>query len=135
MIEQHRIHSHQVVTCLFSKTQRVTADTEQLAIEREASTAPRSRRSSDLNWETFAVWSYAVLLFATLLFCVYIILAKCNGDWPFRSDRNDGKQDERGKPSQLTEIPSPFYLRSLPFLLPAAESRAGGTQTPCTWYE
>ncbi len=44
---------------------------------------PAEDRPSDLNWETLAIWGYTVLIFAALFFCIYIILAKCNGDWTF----------------------------------------------------
>jgi len=44
---------------------------------------PAEDRLSDPNWETLAIWGYTVLIFAALIFCIYIILAKCNGDWPF----------------------------------------------------
>jgi len=83
MIEQHQNHVHQVATCLFSKSFRATADTEQRLIEREGESAPRPNRPNDLNWKTLAIWSYVLFSFGALLYCVYIILAKCNGDWPF----------------------------------------------------
>ncbi len=83
MIAQHRNHVHQVASCLFSKTFRVTADTEQRLIEREGGCAPHPNQPNDLNWETLAICGFVVFNFAALLFCVYIILAKCSGDWPF----------------------------------------------------
>jgi hypothetical protein len=33
--------------------------------------------------ENFAIWSLVVVSFAALLFCAYIILAKCRGTSPF----------------------------------------------------
>jgi len=83
MFEQHQNHVCQVATGLFSKAFRATANTERRLIEHEGGSAPQPNRPSDLNWKKLAIWSYAVFSFAALLFCVYIILAKCNGDWPF----------------------------------------------------
>jgi hypothetical protein len=82
MIKQHRIHVHQVATGLFSKTLRLTADSEQRFIECECGSAPRPNRPNVLNWKTLAIWSFVVFNFAALLFCIHIILAKCSGDWP-----------------------------------------------------
>jgi len=33
--------------------------------------------------ENFAIWTLVVVSFAALLFCAYIILAKCRGTSPF----------------------------------------------------
>jgi len=33
--------------------------------------------------ENFAIWSFMIVSFAALLFCAYIILAKCRGILPF----------------------------------------------------
>ena len=33
--------------------------------------------------EMFAIWSFVVFSFGALLFCAYIILAKCRGTSPF----------------------------------------------------
>ena len=35
------------------------------------------------RWGNFAIWSLVVVSFAALLFCAYIILAKCRGTSPF----------------------------------------------------
>ena len=35
------------------------------------------------KWELFALVSFIVLSFAGLLFCFYVIAAKCRGTWPF----------------------------------------------------
>jgi hypothetical protein len=35
------------------------------------------------KWELFMLLSFVVLSFAGLLFCGYVILAKCRGTWPF----------------------------------------------------
>ena len=83
MFEQHQNHVHQAATGLFSKACRATGDTEQRLIEREGGSAPQPNLPSDLNWKTLAIWSYVLFSFGVLLFCVYIILAKCNGGWPF----------------------------------------------------
>jgi len=36
-------------------------------------------KSSHLNWQMFAIWSFVVVCFAALFFAGYVIWAKCNG--------------------------------------------------------
>ena len=83
MIERHRNNGHQVATDPLSEIHRVTVDSERRPIERDSESAPRPNRSSHLNWELLAIWGFVVFSFAALPFCLYLILAKCFGDWPF----------------------------------------------------
>ncbi len=46
---------------------------------------PQPRESRRQHWETIAAWSFAVLTFAALLLCLYLIQAKCAGTWPFQA--------------------------------------------------
>jgi hypothetical protein len=41
------------------------------------------RKVPRASLEMFAIWSFVVFSFAALLFCSYIILAKCRGTSPF----------------------------------------------------
>ena len=34
------------------------------------------------KWELFAILSFVVLSYAGLIFCFYVIMAKCRGTWP-----------------------------------------------------
>jgi hypothetical protein len=36
-------------------------------------------KSSHLNWEMLAIWSFVAVSFAALFFALYVIWAKCNG--------------------------------------------------------
>ncbi len=48
-------------------------------------TVPPPRESRRQHRETIATWSFAVFTFAALLFCLYLIQAKCAGTWPFQA--------------------------------------------------
>ena len=50
-------------------------DFEESPIERESERAPRPKRSSHLNWEMLAIWSFVVFSFGGLPFCGYNIFA------------------------------------------------------------
>jgi len=41
---------------------------------------PRSNKSSHMNWEMFAIWSFMVVSFAAFFYVVYMIWARCHGD-------------------------------------------------------
>jgi hypothetical protein len=53
-------------------------DSERRAIEPGAF-VPRSNKSSHLNWEMLALWSFVAVSFAALFAAGYIIWTKCNG--------------------------------------------------------
>ena len=40
---------------------------------------PRSNKSSRLNWEMLALWSFVAVSFAVFFVAGYVIWAKCNG--------------------------------------------------------
>ena len=50
---------------------------------REPDTATPSDEPRCNRWELFALLSFIVLSFAGLIFCFYVIAAKCRGTWPF----------------------------------------------------
>ena len=45
--------------------------------------APSGTRPRREGLELFAIWSYVVFSFAALFFALYVIWAKCQGNWPF----------------------------------------------------
>jgi hypothetical protein len=67
----------------FAKTRRVTEASERRSIERTSDSAPLLNRSNHRNWELFVIWSFVVVSFAGFFFCLWVISAKCRGDWPF----------------------------------------------------
>ena len=53
-------------------------DSERRPVESGAF-VPRSNKSSHLNWERFAIWSFVAVSFAAFFVAGYVIWAKCNG--------------------------------------------------------
>ena len=43
--------------------------------------APSGTKARRENLELFAIWSYVALSFAALFFSLYVIWAKCQGNW------------------------------------------------------
>ena len=82
MIERHQ-DKGQVATYVFSKTHRVAEGFERRPIARARGDILRPDRSTHLNWEILAIWSFVVFSFAALLFCVCVIYAKCQANSPF----------------------------------------------------
>jgi hypothetical protein len=56
-------------------------------IVREGENGSCPERSGHVNWEMLAIWSFVVFSFAALLFCIFIMFAKCHSDWPFGAFR------------------------------------------------
>jgi hypothetical protein len=83
MTEQHPSNGHQTVTALLSRTRPVFEASERRLIVREGEDGACLKRSSDVNWEMLAIWGFVVLSFAAMLFCIFIIFAKCHNDWPY----------------------------------------------------
>jgi hypothetical protein len=83
MTELHPSNGHQIVTEPFSKIRRVTEASERRSIERTSDSAPLLNRSIHRNWEMFVIWSFVVVSFAAFFSCLWVISAKCRGDWPF----------------------------------------------------
>jgi hypothetical protein len=77
MIERHPYSGRQVATDLGSEIHRVIEDSERHPVERESESAPLTDKSSPLNWEMLAIWSFVVFSFAAFIFAGYVIWAKC----------------------------------------------------------
>lgn len=82
MTELHPTSGHQIMTESFSKTHRVTETAERCSIGRTTESTPLLNRLIHRNWEMFLIWSFVVVSFAAFFFCLWVISAKCHGDWP-----------------------------------------------------
>ena len=48
--------------------------------KRESESDPRPDKSNHLNWGMIAFWGFVIFTFAGLIFALYVIWAKCNGN-------------------------------------------------------
>jgi hypothetical protein len=53
------------------------------------------RRASRLDWKGIAFWSFVVLSFAALIFALYVIWTKCDGNSLSGNFRNDFSETPR----------------------------------------
>jgi hypothetical protein len=80
MTELYPTNSPQTMTEPFSTTLPVIDASERGPIEPESESGPRVGKTSHVNWAMLAIWSFAVFSFAALLFCIFIMFAKCHSD-------------------------------------------------------
>ena len=66
-------------------------DSERRPIEPGAF-VPRSNKSSRLNWEMLALWSFVAVSFAALFAAGYVIWAKCDGPSPLPNKGSGAKR-------------------------------------------
>ena len=83
MIGRHQDNGRTPVPYVFSRTHRLTEQFEPSPLAHEARSAPHRDGSRHVNWEMLAVWILVTFSFAALLFCMYIVRAKCQGNSPF----------------------------------------------------
>ena len=82
MIALHRNNSQQITTPLLSNSHRLTEGSERRPIDSESQSGSCVKKASHLKWETIVIGCFVALSFAALLFCGFILWAKCSGDWP-----------------------------------------------------
>ncbi len=83
MMKPHQTDGQQPVSYVFSRTHGLTEDFELRPIAHETRSAPRRDRIRHVNWELPATWSLVVFCFSALLYCLYVIRAKCQVTPPF----------------------------------------------------
>ena len=80
MIALHRNNSQQMTPPLLSNASRLAEDSARSTIVHESENASRHTDSNRLNWEMLVIWGFVVLSFAALIFCIFILFAKCHSD-------------------------------------------------------
>ena len=83
MLKRHKNNSGKLVPYMFSRTHRLTEQLEPSPLAHEARSAPHRDTSSHVDWELLWTWGLVIFSFAALLFCMYVIRAKCQGNSPF----------------------------------------------------
>ena len=74
--------ARQARTGLLSETRRATDHSERYAAEEEFAPSPPTNQANRLAWEMSAFWIFALFSFAALIFAVYVIWTKCEGNSP-----------------------------------------------------
>lgn len=64
-------------------TGRSTDDSERLLVEQERPIGSPSSSAHRFDWEMFGIGSFLVFLFVGFFFALYVIWAKCNGNFPY----------------------------------------------------
>ena len=82
MMALHRNNGRQITTAMLSNARRVTQDSRRQLFAPENGSGPRVEKTSHVNWELLMIWSFVVFSFAAFFFCLWVISAKCHGDWP-----------------------------------------------------
>ena len=62
---------------------RVTDHSERHPVEQERATGSPSNRANRFAWEMFGIGSFLVFIFVGFFFALYVIWAKCNGNFPY----------------------------------------------------
>jgi hypothetical protein len=82
MTELHPTNDHQSMREPFPTTRRVSESVERHSIAQTSDSTPLRNRFT-WNWEMIVIWGLVVFSFAALYFCLWVISAKCRGDWPY----------------------------------------------------
>jgi len=83
MIQRHQDNGRTPVPYVFSRTHRLTEQFEPPPPAHEARSAPHRATSRHVDWELLWTWGLVIFSFTALLFCMYVIRAKCQGNSPF----------------------------------------------------
>ncbi len=61
----------------------VTDHSERHPVDQEQATGSPSNRANRFAWEMFGIGSFLVFIFVGFFFALYVIWAKCNGNFPY----------------------------------------------------